>query len=439
MFAIIKLALILAIVVLLLLRLRVNLGLALLAGCALTGLLFWLPPVRFLEIIVAAVVSANALCFWLLVILIVLLSHLMEKSGHLRQVVERVGDVVGSGRRRLATLPALVGMLPMPGGAIFSAPMVHAASDEMDLSPARKVAINHWFRHIWEFCWPLYPGVVAYQEQLGKMDLTLGRVISFQFPLTLFMVLVGFLLLFPHDLKKPVHRPGGRAWAERIWRLFVIGMPIVIVVVIFAGLQPVANMLKSGVSVESKVWAEQLRTLFARLPLLAALVVSIAYVIRANKMSLGDVARFFTRRDTAWKMSLMVLGIVAFGAVISQSGAAKEAAEFFRMHGLEIFIIVGVPFIMGLVTGITVAFVSISFPLIMPLVFDDPHKLAYAVLAYCAGFVAVMISPVHLCLVLSRGYFKADAASTYRYLLPAAGALMAGGVALYFLLRFVGV
>jgi hypothetical protein len=437
--AIVKLAIILLVIILLLLKLRMNLGLALLAGVVLTGLLFRMPPGEFFDILLRVVISANALCFLLLVIFVVLLSHLMEKSGHLRHVVERVGDVMGSGRRRLATLPAIIGMLPMPGGAIFSAPMVREASSRMDLDPARKTAINHWFRHVWEFCWPLYPGVLAYQEQLGKMNLTLARVIGFQFPLTLFMVLVGFLLLFPHGLRKPPHQPLSRAWAERIWRLFVVGMPIVIVVAIFAGLQPAANMLKSNVSLESEMWTAQLKTLCARLPLLIALLVSIAYVLVANKLSPRDVVDFFTKRSSAWKMSLMVLGIVTFGGIISHSGAAREAADFFRLHGMEMFVIVGVPFIIGLITGITVAFVSISFPLIIPLVIDDPHKLAYAVLAYCAGFVAVMVSPAHLCLVLGRGYFRAGVIPTYRYLLPSSAVLMGVGVAWYFLLRLLGV
>lgn len=438
MLAIVKLIAVLAVIVLLLLRLRVNLGLALLAGAAATGLLFAMPPLLFLEICLREAASANAICFVLLVVLIVLLSHLMEKSGHLQKVVERVGDVAGGGRRRLATLPAIIGMLPMPGGAIFSAPMVHAASGEMELEPARKVVINHWFRHIWEFCWPLYPGVVAYQEQLNRMGLTLARAVGCQFPMTLIMLLIGFLMVFPRGMRRPALRATGRAWTERAWRLVVVGAPIIIVVAIFAGLQPAANALKAGVAPEDSAWSEQLVTFYARLPLLAALVASIAYVLTANRMSIADAAHFFTKRDTAWKMALMVLGIVVFGGIIGESGAAEEAAAFFSRHGLQIFVIVGVPFIIGLVTGITIAFVSISFPLIIPLVIDDPHKLAYAVLAYCAGFVAVMISPVHLCLVLSRGYFKAGAGFTYRYLLPPAAALMGGGIALYFVLRFAG-
>jgi len=42
-------------------------------------------------------------------------------------------------------------------------------------------------------------------------------------------------------------------------------------------------------------------------------------------------------------------------------------------------------------------------------------------LAYASGFVGCLLSPVHLCLVLSREYFRANLGRSYRLLaLPCA-------------------
>ena len=57
-------------------------------------------------------------------------------------------------------LPALVGLLPMPGGALFSAPLVDSVDSEKGIGGTLKAAVNYWFRHIWEYWWPLYPGVI---------------------------------------------------------------------------------------------------------------------------------------------------------------------------------------------------------------------------------------------------------------------------------------
>ncbi len=66
-----------------------------------------------------------------------------------------------------AGLPALIGMLPMPGGAIFSAPLVDSVDDNDELFSSEKAAVNYWFRHIWEYWWPMYPGVILAVKYSG--------------------------------------------------------------------------------------------------------------------------------------------------------------------------------------------------------------------------------------------------------------------------------
>jgi hypothetical protein len=43
----------------------------------------------------------------------------------------------------------------------------------------------------------------------------------------------------------------------------------------------------------------------------------------------------------------------------------------------------------------------------------------YMMLAYGAGFSGVMLSPVHLCLIVTKDYFKASFKKIYMMLLPA--------------------
>ena len=48
--------------------------------------------------------------------------------------------------------------------------------------------------------------------------------------------------------------------------------------------------------------------------------------------------------------------------------------------------------------------------------FSPLSFLAYAALAYSCGYMGMMLSPVHLCLLVSKDYFSAGLASCY-YLL----------------------
>ena len=94
------------------------------------------------------------------------------------------------------------------------------------------------------------------------------------------------------------------------------------------------------------------------------------------------------------------------------------------------------PFLVGFIAGINVAFVGSTFPLLLGLlpVLGLQHQLIpYVVLATFAGFTGVMASPIHICLVLTCQYFKTDVGGVWRRLiLPCALLLGFGG--LYFLL-----
>jgi len=86
-----------------------------------------------------------------------------------------------------------------------------------------------------------------------------------------------------------------------------------------------------------------------------------------------------------------------------------------------------------MMTGLTVAFVGITFPFLLPLMGEGgvvgPGLLA---LAFGSGFCGVMLSPLHLCLILSGEYFNADFGAVFRRLpIPSALVLASGFITWY--------
>jgi hypothetical protein len=75
------------------------------------------------------------------------------------------------------------------------------------------------------------------------------------------------------------------------------------------------------------------------------------------------------------------------------------------------------PFLAGILTGITVGFVGVSFPILLALLETGGYDISHIVLAYGMGFVGVLLSPVHLCLLVTKDYFKAKFDKVYRSLL----------------------
>jgi hypothetical protein len=108
---------------------------------------------------------------------------------------------------------------------------------------------------------------------------------------------------------------------------------------------------------------------------------------------------------------------MVFQETLRLTGALDGVSRFFIASGLPVLLIISViPFIAGLMTGFTIAYVGITFPVILPLMGGAQPDLGLLSLAYGAGFAGVMLSPFHLCLVLSGEYFGADLAKIYHRL-----------------------
>ncbi|MBW2092359.1 MAG: DUF401 family protein, partial [Deltaproteobacteria bacterium] len=213
-------------------RLKIHLSLCLFLGTLALGFLMDLPPSAILTGIIESIVNSMVLSLLLIVALILALSRLMSESGQLDRMVTSFTRATLNARVVTAVMPAMIGLLPMPGGALFSAPMVRAASEHADLDANLKTAINYWFRHIWEYWWPLYPGVILAVSLLGVQT---WRFILFQSPLTFFAISSGFFFLLR---RVPKTRPSKRQAADRpgSWKIFFKeARPILLVILAIPG------------------------------------------------------------------------------------------------------------------------------------------------------------------------------------------------------------
>jgi len=95
-----------------------------------------------------------------------------------------------------------------------------------------------------------------------------------------------------------------------------------------------------------------------------------------------------------------------------------------------------IPFVSGLATGLAVGFVGASFPIVFSLLGESPSTgavLSMTVLAYSFGYMGMILSPVHICLIVSNRHFRTQVQHSIGGLLkPALSVLL--GVMLYALL-----
>ncbi len=385
----------------LLLSRKLSIGGALLAGAVLLGLIFRMEIRRLGLSAGRSLVERGTLETAAMLLLILVLSEAMSESGQLERMVASCRRIFPDARMLIVILPALIGFLPMPGGVYFSAPMVETVFRGVAASAERKAFANYWFRHIWEYIFPLYPGVLLVVSLSG---VKLREIVRVNAVLTLTALLFGVFAAFA--FRAPRFPPGVREekFGFACLREFLVQCsPILLIIVL---------------------------SLVLNVYIIYCLLLGLLLVYLLNRVDWFFVGRTL-RRGLSPNMILMIAGIFVFKTVLADSGAVEKITVYFRAHSAGLLgILFAVPFLSGLVTGYTAACIGISLPILLPLLGTPrPPELMFI---FASGFSGVLLSPVHLCLILTRQYFRINMFRLYRYLIPGTIVIMAAGLLNYY-------
>ena len=134
-------------------------------------------------------------------------------------------------------------------------------------------------------------------------------------------------------------------------------------------------------------------------------------------------------------MIYMVASILIFKGILEDSRAVTAVSSELLEWGIPLTVVaVTLPMMVGLVSGITIAFVGTTFPILISLIQASPAHpalLPYLILSLVSGFIGVLYSPLHVCLLLSNEYFETSLNRVYRHLLIPCTAMFVA-VLLYF-------
>jgi len=393
MVAVLKIVVTLALVVILLQR-RVNLGNAMFAGA---GLLFLVssPQLSTLEISLKHLLLTPSTWEILLALYLVMcLEFQLRTSGIIDGLMTASRALFKSDKVLLALMPAFLGFLPSLGGAIFSAPLVEAAAKPYQLSPERKTAINYWFRHLWECTNPIIPALLVGSE---IMKVPLGTLISHMLWVSALSLAVGWVY-FITPLRSQVKVQGASS---------VVRTPSAQYKYFFLALGPILGNLLLVVGFD-------LNPALSMLLVVAAMVL----VLRQAQASLAAMFKHAFDKKLLWG----IIAILFFQYMLQQTGVMGDVASVLQNSGIPVLAVIGtIGFIAGVLTGASQGYVAIAFPLAAAVATGD---VTAAVTAYVAGFAGQMMSPAHLCLLVTVDYFKADFLKSLRAVVAVAACVL---------------
>ena len=367
---------------------KVDLGISLLTGAIFTGILFGMTTYEILNSIKKSAFDAKTLELLGAVFIILGMGKYMSAGKTLERMVDALEKIIRDRRIAMVIPPALIGLLPTPGGAMLSAPMVDESGSKLGITPEQKTYINFWFRHLWEYCWPIYPGLIIAAIIL---EVPIRNIMREQYLLTGAAIIAGSIF----------------------------------------GLMPIKNGKIKNVRKESigkslltfnisiwQIWVILIGLVVFKLPILV--ILSIIFIIMAFSPKIELKQKWILIKQVlSWKIALLLLSAMIFKQIVMDSSAVTAVPASLESSGVSpYFMLFIIPFIVGILTGVNQAYVGVGFPLLLQFFGIEVVDLKLVMFAYTAGFIGVLISPVHLCLLLTKEYFNAEWGGIYRLMMP---------------------
>jgi integral membrane protein (TIGR00529 family) len=363
------------------LRLRnVDFSISILTGALIVGLTSKAPFEVLIYAVIDILQDPVTLSLSMAVALISVLGVSLKETNLISGLIEGLRTIL-PGRVLVAIIPALFGLLSMPGGALMSAPFNDPVADRLRLSPEQKTYMNVWFRHIWYWASPISPTPLL---AASLAYITPTHFLSTQLPLFIITVTMGFMV------------------SSR----FIKGSP------------QRALRLKSIKNVTNGLLPIVITVMFSivGVPVWASLICGIALVFVIGKVPTSRMLGL-VYGGIRWDIVASVVSMLFFRSVVLASGSVVALFNSVTHLGIPLIVIlIIVPLLIGAISGTPTMGIGMAFPLLLPLCSNaGVHVVSVVYTGIICGYLA---SPMHLCLILTNTYYKSELGRVYRYLVP---------------------
>jgi len=329
---------------------------------------------------------------------IILMSVLYKDTGLVDDLTQSLGGFVKNSKIIVSVLPAAIGLMPVAGGALMSAPMVDTEADKLGLSDAKKSFINIWFRHV---IIPVYPVTQFIILTAALTQTSIDSLIVRQIFVVIVMIAVGYFIGLRNtkpqktDNKTEVNKKAN-------FKLLILSFfPIIVTVVLNAAL---------GIDIAIATFIG---------------VIAILVITRAS----AEVFKKTLKNKAVWEVTLAAFGAMLLKNVTVASGASEILGTTLASTNMDQMLLVSiVPAVVAFLIGSTSGAIALSVPILAETVAFVPK---IASLLYIQSYLGYMIAPTHLCLVFTAQYFKSSINSSFKYLLPATAVSMAAAILTY--------
>lgn len=331
---------------------------------------------------------------------IMLLSLLYRETKALESLSRSFSGLLKNPKLIVSALPAMIGLLAVPGGALMSAPLVEKEAEKLKLEENKKAFVNVWFRHI---IFPVYPmsQVIILAAALTGTSVT--SIVINQIPVAIAMTVIGYFAV----LKKATVTED---------------------VVLETNFQ---ENLKSFAISFSPILAMILSVVIFGIDVSIAALVGIILLLLTTRPHRHIILKTISN-VAVYKIALAAYGAMLLRSATMASGVSEVLGQTIAAWNMnEVLLLSAVPAVLGFLVGSPSGSIAISVPILEGTL---NFTSSSASLLYISAFLGYLIAPTHLCLVLTADYFKCSLNKVYKFLAPSLAMSFAVALLVYHIL-----
>jgi len=402
------------VVLLTLVRLRVSVGIALIVEGVLIIVL--MNPLLLPNVFLQTLMNERTVSLVLASFSISILVELYSLTRMINGLSEGLLGYVRRPTLIIAIVPAIMGLLPIAGGALMSAPVVASVGSAIGLGTTLMAFLNVWFRHTIFLIYPMSQVLITAAVLTGHSVIELAM---YQVPIMVLMMLTGLYVTRRNG--KPISKSGSLVFRESSLKDVVTFLSPILGSIVVA---LIARQVLDTLGYYSD-YSVAVGGFFG-----VALITYLSFKKSEEHVSL---IKFFTalRSDRVMNMVLSSFGAMLIYYAMINTGISSSIGVIISGSKFPVVITeILLPSVMSLISGSPIVGVTSSVPLLASL---KTFSLGDASLIYLSAFLSYVASPVHLCLVFTVQYFKENLFKVYKYLIPAIVLTFAIAISYYYL------
>ena len=360
---------------------RRSLAIAMFAGALLPGV-FTLAPNDVASNFLLGFTDPATVLLAITVGIIPIIGGSLKASGQMDILVNNVR--IGK-KAFLAVSPALIGMLPMPGGALLSCPLVEKGGK--DVARPNIAGLNVWFRHVLYLVYPLAPSLIVSAKKTAGLDVY--AVIPYLTGALGLSLLLGYFFF--------LRKVPGKIEYEGRFSIRSLTPPLTVIF-----MAPLLDyLLKDFFSLEE-------------VATFIGVTVSLTLALTIGRFSWKGLTNI-VKAAKPWSFAFMIIGIEVFLNIFKASGIPGLIAGI-DINAQILCVIFG--FLLGFGTGRIVTPAGIVIPIFLSK-FGPMSPVIFAI-TYFSIFLGYILTPVHPCVSLTIEFFKIDLKDFLKTIIPPA-------------------